>query len=280
MAEKMKVTSQHHNYDRQDGEDSFDFKSLILKYLAAWPWFLYSIGGALLLAFAVNQLTPPEYKIQSKFLIREDDKGMELFNTEAAKDIPPPKGQKLANGSIIIKSRSLAESALDRLNFDVEYYEEGLLSDAEIYRNAPLQVEVDWSHPQLTNGKMKITWDDHNFYQLELQDKEFTQYAPGESMPVIVEPASLPAKKYPFGHWIDFPEGRLKVNLKSIEESGSLIIRLRDRESLILQYTGDDLQVVPADKISSILLLTLDTREPYKGSEYLNTLMQVFLENE
>lgn len=272
----MKITS----YDRHDEGEQLNFKSLIFKYAKAWPIIAGSVCIALLLAFIVNSLTPPVYKIQSKFLIKEDGDAMNLFEETGGKNIPLPKGQKIANESIMLKSRSTAADALAQLPFDVEYYQEGILRDAEIYGKTPVSVEVDWNHVQLVNGRIRISWTDYRSFRMELLENEYQKFVPGTKTPEIIDTPVLSETTFSFGEWTRFNYGKFLVNFTGAEKSGSLTIKIRDRESLIQQYTGDNFQVVPVDKTSSILLLALDTHQPYKGQDYLNMLMKVFLDNE
>ena len=280
----MKVVSQnvsHYNHHLPDADEKFDFKSLLLKYLGNWNFFVWSVSLAILVAFIANQYTAPVYKIQSKFLIKEESNPIHLFDLNAVgTNGVLSKGQKIANETIIFKSRGIAENALDQLPFDVEYYEEDYFIDSEIYKNTLITVDVDWNHTQLTNGKIKITWTNSQSYQLEFLDSEYQKFIPGEEMSMATEKPVLPPANLHFGEWLSFPWGKLLVDLTGTQSYGALIIKIRDRESLLQQYTGDNLQIFSADKTSSILLLTLDTNHPLKGGDYLNVLMKVFLDNE
>src|SRR5687768_8352805 len=123
----MKVTSQTaSDYNRRD-DDTLNIKSLILSYSRYWPFFLGSISAAILIAFIVNQYTAPVYKIQSKFLIKEESNPIQVFDLNpTGKNDLLPKGQKVANETILLKSRIIADEALEQLPFDVEYYKEGI----------------------------------------------------------------------------------------------------------------------------------------------------------
>ncbi|MEO5602932.1 MAG: polysaccharide biosynthesis tyrosine autokinase, partial [Cyclobacteriaceae bacterium] len=97
---------------------------------------------------------------------------------------------------------------------------------------------------------------------------------------IITENPTMIQTGFLFGEPVLFPDGKILVNFSGTQPNGSLVIKIRDRESLAQQYIGDNLQIISADKTSSILLLTLDTNHPQKGGDYLNMLMKVFLDNE
>jgi capsular exopolysaccharide synthesis family protein len=280
------TTKNYYQYDHIEDDDTLNFKEVFLRYLKLWRWFLLSFIVSFIIAFVVNKLTPPVYKVESKFLIKEDGNTMDLidFSTTVNRDVLP-HGQKIANETIVLKSRVIAEEVLDLLHFDVEYYavhnySEGKFIDSEIYKNAPIAAEIDWNHNQLTNGRIKISWMNHMSYRLEFLDKEYSVFIPGEDQNGVMEKPILLKNDFAFGEWVDLPYTKFRLSVTGAKSIGTCIIKFRDRRSLITQYTGDNLQISPVDRLSSILLLSLETEQPQKGRDYLNTLMGVFLDNE
>ncbi|WP_234860435.1 GumC family protein [Mariniradius sediminis] len=67
--------------------------------------------------------------------------------------------------------------------------------------------------------------------------------------------------------------------MKNIPE-GEVLILLRTKGSLLSEYTGDNFQVFAVEQVASVLGLMLNTSHPQKGADYLNTLMEVFLDME
>ncbi|MCC6009248.1 MAG: polysaccharide biosynthesis tyrosine autokinase, partial [Rhodobacteraceae bacterium] len=72
---------------------------------------------------------------------------------------------------------------------------------------------------------------------------------------------------------------RFKVSLTSSESEGRINVKIRDKNSLINQYARS-IQVRPLDKNSTILELAIETNLSSKGKDYLNALMEAYLENE
>jgi len=266
--------------EEEDHDDNVNFKEILLKHLRHWPYYLASISITIIIAFLVNQYTPPKYKIASEFLIKEDNSAINLFEYAAGSEGILPKGQKIANETLILRSRTIAEEVLNRLSYDIEYYEEGIFTNREIYKDPPATVEVDWDHSQLTNGQFKISWKDDKSYELEFLDGEYNLLVPGKEKKIVVEKPVLTRSRFSFGNWVLTPFMKFKIDFMGPETSGTLIIKFQDWESLVTDYTGDKLQIALADKASSILTLTLEARQPQKARDYLNTLMNVFLDNE
>ncbi len=278
----MKLSNQNSSRAHIDGdEEEVSFKESLFKYARYWPFFAISLFIGFTAAFVVNQFTEPVYKIESKFLIKEESNAMNLFDfgSISASGILP-KGQKMANEMVVLKSRTIANDVLDQLPFDVEYYRENFFTANEIYNNTPITAEVDWNHAQLVSGRIQISWSDAKHFHLELLDDEYVQVVPGEDLNIIIERPLIKIDQYPFGEWLEFPFAKFKINFVGPEATGDLVLKFRDRESLITQYTGENLQIFPTDKISSILLFSLETNQPQKARDYLNKLMSVFLDNE
>ncbi|MCF1750133.1 polysaccharide biosynthesis tyrosine autokinase [Mariniradius sp. RY-2] len=73
---------------------------------------------------------------------------------------------------------------------------------------------------------------------------------------------------------------KIKVTLMKNIPEGEVLILLRTKGSLLSEYTGDNFQVFAVEQVASVLGLMLNTSHPQKGADYLNTLMEVFLDME
>lgn len=279
----MKSTTENiHSHGRHDDDqDDFNIKEVVMKYVKHWPIIAGTVIIALGLAYFANKFTPPRYLIESKFLIKEEESILNIFDAgELTTNGVLPKGQKVANETILMKSRAIAQRTLDQLNFDVEYYQKGAFTYSELYSNIPVKVEVDWSHMQYTNGMIQITWANNRTFQINYVDSKYSQIIPSDERSYEVTKPDLTKKTFAFNEWVELPFTRFRVQALNADAPGTLFIKLRDKESLLKQYTGDNIQVTSADKLSSILSLTLETEQPQKGRDYLNALMRVFLDKE
>src|SRR5690606_19732362 len=117
-------------------------------------------------------------------------------------------------------------------------------------------------------------------FLVELLDEEYELTVPTENSKIPVENPVFPNDNFPFENWIETPLAKFHIELISPVSEGEMILRFRDKGSLISQYTGDDMQVWILDPAASILGLSIITQQPEKGQLYLNTLMEVYLDNE
>lgn len=258
----------------QEGENIFDLKSIFPKLLRIWPWILVSFFISFGLAYYFTQTTVPTYKVSSKFFIKENERGLSFFENAS---VLQEQGMGLTNEMLILKSRPIAEATLNKLDFRIEYYEQGTFILKEIYKKTPVLVEVDWKSPQLLNGKFHISWSDSENYTLEFIDENYTQIFPdGRSYQIE---GKLDKTKFKFGEWVETPQFKIRIINTSITNEGSSIFILRGLNYLVDIY-AQSLNVELLEKGSSILDLGLLVKNQEKGEVYLNTLMETYLELE
>lgn len=268
-------------YEETQGRNTPDLKALFLKYFRYWPYIVASLILALVVAHLKNKFTHPIYKQESKFLIKEGDSNLGILDlTGLGARGFGGQGQRLANESMMMKSKPLAEEILSRLDFDVEYYTQGTFIKTEIYKSSPIRVTLDWDHPQLTGGYLKVSWGNTQSYSVELLDEEYFLAVPWENAKVPLENPEFEKGTFDFNEWVESPFSKFKVELVKEAEEGEIFLRFREMGSLVSQYTGDDMAVWLLDASSSILGLSIISQQPEKGQLYLNTLMEVYLENE
>jgi len=254
-------------------ESNFDIKAIVPKIFRIWPWILLSLSISMGLAYYITQTTPPSYRVSSKFFIKENEQAISFFENPAVGD---NQGMGLTNEMIILKSRPIAEASLEKLDFQVEYYEKNTFINRELYRKTPIVVEVDWKAPQLLNGLIEVEWNTIGEYQLIFPQESYSQLFPDGSYGTV---QNLTPQSFKFGEWVETPQFKIKVNNTSGQETGSSMFVFRDKEHLINTYSLG-LIIELSEKNSSILDLTLIVPNREKGEAYLNALMETYLELE
>jgi capsular exopolysaccharide synthesis family protein len=273
MNNNVTPTPQH--VPQRQEEDALEIQQILWQLLRIWYLVLISIGIALAGAYLYLRYTVPVYEVKSKFFIKEKETPFSIFEDAIGMNTSEIG---LVNQTIILKSRPIAAAALAQLDFDVEYYSKGVFITKEQYGSTPITVVVDWTKPQLCNGDIKIVWNNKSSFTLEFLEEDYTR-VDAEKRGSTEAPV-LKQNTFRFGEVLRLPYLNLTIALTSTEATGEMLIRLRDREGLISEYTGDNLTIQPVDKASSILELSLKTPTPAKGKEYLDRLQLVYLEDE
>ncbi|MEB2777513.1 polysaccharide biosynthesis tyrosine autokinase [Algoriphagus sp. D3-2-R+10] len=257
----------------EENENSFDLKILLPKLIKIWPYYLLSLILFLGLSFYYTKTTSPTYRVSGKFFIKDKENSISLFDKSSVLE---DQGIGITNESIILKSSPIADSTLNLLKFDVEYYNQGSFLLEELYKNKPFLVEVDWKSPQLINSLIKIEWKSPTSYSLIFDAERYTQFIPDGPTSIIDQ---INTQIFNFGEWIETPNFKLKISNTSNEEIGNFNFLLRDKNFLVSKFSGS-LNVDIVDKNSSILDLSLIVPNQEKGEAYLNALMQTYLDLE
>jgi tyrosine-protein kinase Etk/Wzc len=129
-----------------EDDDLYLVKDIFRKYLRIWHLVGLSLFIFLFAAYLVNRFERPVYKSTAQFFVKEQESGMNLFDQRF---LGYNSELDMTNQMIIMRSRPIAERALNKLNFQVEYHIDGIVRSGETYHFSPVTAEIDWKHPQL-----------------------------------------------------------------------------------------------------------------------------------
>lgn len=255
-------------------ESGYELKAIFNKVLKNWIVILAIILGCLIISFFYTKMTPPLYKVESQFFIKEKESPIAIFG---AQSLINSSSIGLQNETIILKSQPVAHEVVKKLDFQVEYYKEGSFVNTELYLNKPIVVEVDWKFPQIVDGLMKVEWNDNESYTISFVDENYNKLLPdGSKVSFGFTPEDI---QHSFNDTLVTNELHLKIQKISPETEGSVLVKLRDLNSLA-NYYASSLEIEPVERGASILLLSSKSFNMQKGMVYLNTLMETFLEME
>lgn len=168
----------------------------------------------------------------------------------------------------VLKSRSLFEKALDRLDFYVEYYRQGELKEEEVYHSAPFLVDFS------------IT--DSSFHSMKYNMK----FLEGNNFIVSYERfGNTVEKKGVFGSQIcdrgvcitvSKDEQQLKYHPQLKQENWSFIVY--SKEALTSKLMGANYLVKSVDKDVSIVKLYYTHAIPEKASKMVNAISETYID--
>ncbi|SHM93231.1 capsular exopolysaccharide family [Cyclobacterium lianum] len=258
----------------EEQEKPIDIKYYIIKYFRYWPLYLFCIILGLLAVFLFHRYTVEKYEVKGSMMIKSNaspevrilDRSNIFSGTE-----------NLTNDILLFSSKNLAAEALSKLHFDVSYFASTNIKEIELYNNSPIRVDVDWTHPQVNSKKIRI---------LILSDSTF-QLLPGENMfldqffmsyPYAEDAQDFFGKTYQFGKEVNDGKAKFTVHLIDIfRQYQEYEFLLHPPQALIDQYAGA-VHVRPLVNYGSVLEVSMTTKIVDKGSDYVNALMDAFLE--
>ena len=271
------------NIPQYQEEETLDLKVLIIKVLSYWYLFVIGVFVALVLGFVYNRYTPSTYQTTSSVFIKEDKMGIDP--TSMMTGLTFKSNINIDNEIGILKSFSLTERTLKELEFfNVSYYVTGRVATRELYKETPFNVELDYDSLQVVGNKYSIEFIDNEQYRLKSKEGRYLLYDYNKDENIA--PVELPDYEgvYRFGEWVSNGFNRFRIVLNSnydpepkedeIKFKYSFIVR--SRLDLILEFSN--LTIAQTSKASSILGLSLQGHNPRKITDYLNQLMEEYME--
>ncbi|WP_194974466.1 GumC family protein [Aquiflexum lacus] len=259
-------------------EDDVELKVVLFNYLKYWPFILLCSLICLFGAFLFNKYATPIYKVESSVIVADEPQalGADLFD---AVGLLPIK-TNVENEIGILKSYSLAEEAISALGLDVFYFEEDFFISKQVYSSPLIYVDVDWGHYQAVSGHISIDVIDDGQFEIDWEESEYEIFNPLDPFYKTLREV-LPdfRSSYMFGEYIENEILRIKVDNKSAKKGDKILIQLMDTPSLSL-FLREKINVTPINKQASILSVSLETPVRKLGEEYLNMLMEVYLQRE
>ncbi|MDO8965714.1 polysaccharide biosynthesis tyrosine autokinase [Algoriphagus sp.] len=261
-------------------EDEIDLKVILFNYLQYWPLIIAFAFLGLLSAFLFNRLTTPIYKVESTVIVKDDNAslGSDLFESAGLMGL---QGKSNIENEIgILKSFSLAQATLDQLNLNVKYYKEDFLKKTESYGNFPIYVNADWTKSQVVGGLFKVEVVDENTFLLSVAEDEFSVFNPKDPYyKTKLEELALKPAIHRFGDPVKGEFFEFIVEKVSALPQEVFYFQLIDTPSLALSFR-EKLSAAPSNKQSSIVILSLETPLRRLGEDYLNKLMETYLQRE
>ena len=256
---------------------NFDLKEFLNKYLIHWYWFVLASCIGLLVAYLYLRYTTPQYQSTTTILVKDDKKGGMLSELSAFADLGMGGGMKsnLDNEIEILRSRTLVESTVKKLNLNTNLIIKGNIIDREIYGDTPISVNfVDKS-----NGFYQSTID-LNFTELTPTTFELINQSENDSSKVILSTKN----EFQFEKPIMTKHGVLiisklasKVPAKDHMDKGIRIL-VSPLEDVVASFQSR-LKVEPVSKTSSVVLLSINGPVIKRTEDFLNNLTQIYNEN-
>ena len=259
----------------REGLSSFDFATLYRTIVLNWYWFVLSLIIFGSLGAIYLRYTTPMYQSTAKLLIKDESgsnrRGQSLQNMSNLGIISNSTG--IDNEMEILTSQSLAEDAIRDLKLYVNYSTKGRVKDVILYRNQPLNVDVDPEHLEKLNAPIDLTiTKDSIFYIVS-----GTYYVPTNDNS-NEGPYSINRKITNLPATIATRAGIITISSNyghTLKNSDVLNVSILSPRMAANKYTSE-LQVSQTAKSTSIAQLQLTDEVPQRSLDYLKQLAIVY----
>lgn len=269
------------NTPQQNNEtQSVDIKQLIFIFLSHWYLFLGGVILALAVGFVVNYFKPRVYQTSGTVLIKDASSGYDA--TSIMTNSAFGGYQKVDNEIAILKSYTLTERVIKKMDLEVTYMEKGRVRKVELYKTSPFTVEFDRSVPQavglvyevvsISDGKMIIhgTAKGLNVYDYALN--QFMYSDPKKEIDVTTE--------CKLGEMMDngYNRFRIVMNDKYNPEKDSnrkFSFWLNSYVGLVRQMSG--FTASATSKQAAVISIVTHGHNKQKIVDFVNTLMDEYV---
>lgn len=259
-------------------ENEFQLRPFLDKYLTHWKWFLLAVFISLGIAYTKLRYTIPQYNASIKILIKDEKKGGMLSELSAFSDIGIGRGGNNVDNEIeILKSRTLIEATVKKLNFNISLLAKGKFVTNEIYQHKP--IEISFTNKlagfEQASNLLKFDGKSSNLFAIE----EVTADDSGNSDFFLNK-----KETYQYGELIPTKIGNMKIDRPYNEMNNSnnakveYLIAISPVESVASSYKGR-LNIATVNKSTNILELSLQDPVTAKAEDFLNELVVVYNDN-
>ena len=255
---------------------SFDFKIIYTTLILNWQWFVLSLIICLSAAAIKLRYTTPTYQSYAKLLIKDDNNGGRrggrsyIANSSTLGMMTNTEG--IDNEMEILKSTQLATEAVKQLKLYTVYTLEGHIKDHLLYKNQPVNVDLDMAHIETLKRPISLVIDKEENGKLHVTG----------TYTYVPEDPDKPSKTYAINRTFDVLPARISTSVGIITFTANTLSPMpEDRNELVTiyppkmiagKYSGA-LTVNQLSKSTSIAGLTLTDEMPQRANDYLKQLV-------
>lgn len=242
-------------------EETIDLSVLFFRVMARWRWFLVSVPlctGAVLFYCMTRE---PVYNVTSKVMISDTKKG-ELGASVMMKEMGFFQGDKYVENELVeLQSKNLMRETVSDLELNIRYVREGMLRATELYRDSPVRVLVDNPDAIRDTSLFVMLAGDSGVIVTTRGGEVIHEGRFSERIPMDGYAISVERNKACVG---EVPE-RVRVDLYSYVSATKDFYK--------------NLDVVPLDKNTNAIRLSVKDVVPRRGEELIRALVNRYNEN-
>jgi tyrosine-protein kinase Etk/Wzc len=255
------------NMLNENSEQDFQIRAVVEQYVSHWKWFILGVCISLSIAYLYLRYTIPQYKASTTILMKDEKKGGLSSELSAFADMGIAGGNNTIENEIeILKSRTLIESTVRKMNLNVVYIVEGNIISTDLFNSSPILVDFPEQKSDFYTKSRSYEYQALSAATFQLVDLN------GEGN--ILESK----KVFTYGQPISTKYGSLVIN-KSLMEGTTynksekpIKILINTLESVAASFR-DRLIVSPLTKSSSIIDLSITDPVLEKAEFFLDNLV-------
>jgi len=264
-------------HQEEDQNEDFNLRDSLEQYFNNWQWFVLAVCLCLTIAYVYLRYTTPQYQASTTILVKDEKKGGMLSELSAFADMGLGGGMKsnLDNEIEILKSRTLVERTIKKLDLNVVLVEKGNVISSERYKNTPIEVNFINTKPDFYTNKTL----------LEFEEITSTTFTLGSELEEGVSSTLLHSnKEFRYGELIATRNGDLIITKSTNKKNKfntkdkSISISVNPLEKVAEGYMAR-LKVNPVSKTSSVVEISIADPVTERAEDFLDNLVQIYNED-
>ena len=263
----------------EDEINDVNLREQLDKYLIHWKWFVLSVFLCLVLAVLYLRYTTPSYEASTSILVKDEKKGGMLSELSAFSDLGLGGGSvnNVDNEIEVLKSRTLVESTVKKLNLNINLQVEGNVVDRDIYGSAPINI--------FFLNKTELFDEANIVLKLDLLSEDTFSLENEVIEKAVSENVILSSKKqFRFNEKIPTRMGTLMIGKtafykkNNVGKGKSARIIISPLENVTASFRGR-VKVEPVSKTSSVVTVSITDPVQKRAEDFLDNMIQIYNEN-
>ncbi|WKL50296.1 polysaccharide biosynthesis tyrosine autokinase [Flavobacterium pectinovorum] len=263
----------HDFYNEIDNEiEEVNLREQLDKYIIHWRWFLLSVVICLIAAFLYLRYSTPIYEATTAILVKDEKKGGMLSELSAFSDLGIGVGSvnNVDNEIEILRSRTIVESTVKKLNLNINLVVEGSVVDRDIYQDSPIRVNFI-SKTHLFNDAKTVL----NYNSLTANTFELTNEIDNENIILSTKKVFNYGEKIPTTLGFMVIDKTINIVAKTSVHIKSIKILLNPIESVAESYKSR-IDVEPISKTSSVVNISINDPVQKRAEVFLDNMIQIY----
>lgn len=242
---------------KTQGQEDF-FGLLLDKFLPFWPYLMMLLVLFGAIAWGYLKIATPTYDISAKLIIKDEGKGVD--GSEIMESMNPFDSKKIVENEIqVIRSKEIVYAAVDSLMLYAPVSEDRRFKPVSAYTSSPIKIKIDKPEritiPEIEYKKYYFTFDS-NSNKVRIDDKLYALNVP---------------------HIFSFGTATFIENDKHLKNNEDPLYFELINPEIITDYISSNLDVVPTDKLSTVVILVYVDQLRSRGEDILNAVIASYM---
>ncbi|WP_375585579.1 GumC family protein [Cyclobacterium xiamenense] len=264
------MQAHEHIPNEHKNESTDELRGLLVRLIRFWPILMVCASVGIGSAHLFNRYLVDIYQVETSVIVsdKSDNLSGEVLQLGSLFGSPI----KLDNEISILKSLSLAKEAVRAMNVPLRFFQKGRLKMVDIYPLEPFQVNINQQKTKRVAGAFEIRIVDNTSFLIR-------RYEAKSLFAFIFSIGEKEFSEAKFGAELEMGELVFSLNYSGGMAGQTYVFSLESETSLSNSLRGS-LAVNLASPGGSVLLVSLKHENVQFGIDYLNQLVESYLDRE